>query len=225
MASSSLDATTAGAIHLQRGIDSIFSHSSDSLISSLEPGAQQRLDVLVCIADLLGIDDLSFSSYSSSITRTSVRYQGALQTLNRLELVERELQCHLTAVVQEERLIESWIERIGTEHATAESTATIQGRRETLLKKAKEYRAALDVIVAKVPRSPTDTFADLTAQQAANEEKAAAIKAKRAQIKAFKGLPPNLDLARQQLKTARAAQMDLIQTRERLLGRMAESIV
>ncbi|KAJ7046163.1 hypothetical protein C8F04DRAFT_1173124 [Mycena alexandri] len=145
---------------------------------------------------------MTIPSYSSSITRTSARYQGAQQTLNRLELVERELQCHLTAVVQEERLIESWIERIGTEHATAESTATIQGRRETLLKKAKEYP-----------------------QQAANEEKAAAIKVKWAQIKAFKGLPPNLDLARQQLKTARAAQMDLIQTRERLLGRMAESVV
>ncbi|KAJ7715380.1 hypothetical protein B0H16DRAFT_501196 [Mycena metata] len=203
---------------------SVNTTTADSLISSLEPVVQQRLDTLVCIADLLGIDDLSFASYASSITRISAREQDAQQTLNRLELVERELQCHLAAVEQEEELIESWIERIGTEHTTAESTSTIQGRRETLLKKAKEYRAALDIIVAKT-KPPAITFADLTAQQAANEQTAAAIKVKRAQIKAFKGLPPNLDLARQQLKTARAAQMDLIQTRERLLGKMAASVV
>jgi hypothetical protein len=107
---------------------------------------------------------------------------------------------------------------------------------------------------------PTITFADLAAQQADNEKRAQSIKATRAQIKAFKGLPPvrphflvdsyrllrrflfilflsketdvlrlsfiqNLDLARQQLKTARAAQMELLQIRERLLGRMAESVV
>ena len=107
------------------------------------------------------------------------------------------------------------------------------------------------------------TFADLTAQQTANEQRIQSIKAKRSQLKAFKGLPPvcfslrhlspsslfipsislqpnlflakkkslilnsmqNLDLARQQLKTARAAQMELIQLREGLLGRMAESVV
>jgi hypothetical protein len=35
----------------------------------------------------------------------------------------------------------------------------------------------------------------------------------------------NLALARQQLKAARAAQMELIRIRERLLGQMAESVV
>jgi hypothetical protein len=38
--------------------------------------------------------------------------------------------------------------------------------------------------------APMVTFADLTAQQTANEQKMQSIKAKRAQIKAFKGLPP-----------------------------------
>ncbi|KAJ7877621.1 hypothetical protein B0H13DRAFT_2668280 [Mycena leptocephala] len=192
---------------------------ADSIITSQ---VRERLDTLTRVADFLGIDDLSFSSYASAITLISARDQDAQHSLNRLTLVERELESHLATMVHEERLIDSWIERLDADHAKTESTSTIQSRREALLKKAKEYRATLDGIVFD---PPTITFADLAAQQAANEKRAQSIKAKRAQIKAFKGLPPNLDLARQQLKTARAAQMELIQIRERLLGRMAESVV
>ncbi|KAJ6568983.1 hypothetical protein B0H19DRAFT_1134373 [Mycena capillaripes] len=192
-----------------------------TLISSLKPEVQERLDSLTRVANLLGIDDLSFASYASAITHISAREQDAEQSLNRLNLVERDLQAHLATIVHEERLIESWIERLDAEDAKSESTSIIQSRREALLKKAKEHRAILDGMVVE---PPTVTFANLTAQQAANEQRAQSIKAKRAQIKAFKGLPPNLGLARQQLKTARAAQMELIQLRERLLGRMAESV-
>ncbi|KAF7340471.1 PCI domain-containing protein [Mycena venus] len=194
----------------------------DGLVSALTPDVRERLDILTRVADLLGIDDLSFSSYASAITRISAREQEAQQSMNRLTLVERDLQRHLAAVGHEERLLESWIERLDTEHTQSESTATIQTRREALLKKAKEYRALLDAIVLD---HPTITFADLTAQQTANEQRVQSIKAKRAQVKAFRGLPPNLPLARAQLKSARAAQMELIQLRERLLGRMAESVV
>ena len=66
-------------------------------------------------------------------------------------------------------------------------------------------------------------------------------KEKRAKIKAFQGLPPvrtnsipfvsteifyaqNLNLARHELRVARQRQMELIQLRERLLGRMADSV-
>ncbi|KAJ7660927.1 hypothetical protein DFH06DRAFT_1089335 [Mycena polygramma] len=196
--------------------------TKDNLVDSLNPQVLERLDVLSRVADLLGIDDVSFSSYSSAIKRVSAREQDAQHTSNRLSLVERELQSHLATMAHEERLIDSWIEQLGSEHQKSESTSTIHSRREALLKKAKEYRATLDSIVVD---PPTVTFADLTAQQAANEQRAQSIKAKRGQIKAFKGLPPNLDLARQQLKTARAAQMELIQLRERLLGRMADSVV
>ncbi|KAJ6605340.1 hypothetical protein DFH09DRAFT_1422388 [Mycena vulgaris] len=177
-----------------------------TILSNLTPEINRRLDTLTRVADLLGIDDLSFS-------RLYTREQDARHTLNRLELVERELQSHLETMMHEERLIESWIERLDTELATGESTSTIEGRRETLLKKAKEYRATLDTIVASIFPMPRTRGEHRT------------IKAKRAKIKAFKGLPPNLDLARQQLRTARAAQMDLIQLRERLLGRMADSVV
>ncbi|KAJ7362971.1 hypothetical protein DFH08DRAFT_841779 [Mycena albidolilacea] len=201
------------------GIDSL---ATGGLASSLTPEVQQRLNILTRVADILGIDDLTSSSYASAITRLSAREQDAQHSLNRLTLVERELQSHLATLAHEERLIESWTERLDTEHAQNESTSTIQSRRETMLKKAKEYRTLLDTIVID---APTVIFADLTAQQTANEQKMQSIKTKRAQIKAFKGLPPNLALARQQLKAARASQMELIRIRERLLGEMAESVV
>ncbi|KAJ7474034.1 hypothetical protein FB451DRAFT_1088772 [Mycena latifolia] len=193
----------------------------ENIILNLPPEIKEKLDILTCVADLLGIDDLSFASYSSAITRLYSREQDAQETRNRLELVEQELQNHLATMRHEERLIENWIERLDADHATGENTSTIERRRETLLKKAKEYRSQLEAIVIE---PPPISFADLTAQQAANERRIQAIKAKRAQIKAFKGLPPNLDLARQQLKAARAAQMELIQQRERLLGRMADGV-
>ncbi|KAJ6505538.1 hypothetical protein C8R45DRAFT_1091251 [Mycena sanguinolenta] len=224
----------------------------DDLISTLKPEVQERLDVLTRVADLLGIDDLAFSSYASAITRLSAREQEGQRCLNRLTLVERELQNHLATIMHEERLIESWIVRLDEDLSTNESTSTIQNRREAMLKKAKEYRTLLDAISMD---TPPITFEALTAQQTANEQKLQTIKEKRAQVKAFKGLPPvslrgllnsdaylasilvifsangglnsiqNLALARQQLKSARAGQMELIQLRERLLGQMAASVV
>jgi len=50
------------------------------------------------------------------------------------------------------------------------------------------------------------------------------IKVKRTKLNAFQGLPPNLELARHELRVARQRQMELIQLRERLLGRMADSV-
>ncbi|KAJ7691307.1 hypothetical protein B0H17DRAFT_1286852 [Mycena rosella] len=193
----------------------------ESIIHNLSPELKEKLDILTRVADFLGIDDLSFSSYSSALTRLYAREQDAQHTLTRLEHVERELRSHLATMVHEERLIDGWIDRLETEHASGESTSTIERRRETLLKKAKEYRTILENIAIE---PPPISFADLTAQQAANARRAQEIKDKRARIKLFKGLPPDLDLARQQLKSARAAQMELIQLRERLLGRMADGV-
>ncbi|KAF8139358.1 hypothetical protein K438DRAFT_1880071 [Mycena galopus ATCC 62051] len=194
----------------------------DGLIAALAPEVRNRLDILTRVGDLLGIDDLAFSSYASAITRLSAREQDGQHRLNRLSRVESELQSHLATIVQEEQLIESWIDRLDADQATNESTSRIQSRREIMLRKAKEYRTLLDAIAID---APTVTFADLTTQQTVNEKRMQSIKEKRAELKAFKGLPPNLALARQQLRTARDAQMELIHLRERLLGQMVESVV
>ncbi|KAJ7611196.1 hypothetical protein FB45DRAFT_941247 [Roridomyces roridus] len=189
--------------------------------SALNPGIQEKLAVLTRVAKLLGIDDVSFSNYAAAITRLSTRTKDTQQRLNRLELVERQLQDHLVAMGHEERLLESGIGRLTTELATGDSVPTLERRREVLLRKAKEYRAMLDGMVID---SPAVTFTDTTAVQASNAQRSQAIKEKRAQIKAFKGLPPNLDLARQQLQTARAAQMELVQLCEKLLAQMAAGV-
>ncbi|KAF7367755.1 PCI domain-containing protein [Mycena sanguinolenta] len=194
----------------------------DGLVSTLKPEVQERLDLLTRVADLLGIDDLAFSSYASAIIRLSAREQDSRQGLNRLILVECELQNHLATTMHEERLIESWMVRLDQDLAAKESMSVIQNRREAMLKKAKEYRTLLEAISTD---TPAITFETLMAQQTANEHKMHSIKEKHAQVKAFKGLPPNLALARQQLKSARAAQMELIQLRERLLGQMAASVI
>ncbi|KAJ7751941.1 hypothetical protein DFH07DRAFT_960776 [Mycena maculata] len=194
--------------------------TAERIIPTLEPDIEEGLHILTRVADLLEIDDVSFSSYSSAILQLSARAQNSEKSLNLLLLVERELKSHLAAMVHEERLMDRL--RLSGELATSESTSALERRREALLKNAKEHRAMLEAIVIE---PPAVTFADLTARQAANERRAEAIEAKRAQLRSFRGLPPNLNLARQQLKSARAAQMALIQLRERLLGQMAEGVV
>lgn len=91
-----------------------------------------------------------------------------------------------------------------------------------------------------MPDAPPVTVSKLTKQQEKIKSKEQELKTKRAKIKAFQGLPPvryyyltspslfkrgqNLELARHELRNARDEQMKLIQLRERLLGRMAESV-
>lgn len=90
--------------------------------------------------------------------------------------------------------------------------------------------------------TPPVTVTQLINQQEVNTRKEQELKVKRAKIKAFQGLPPvcfywefvpirpllniskNLELARHELRNARDEQMKLMQLRDRLLGRMAESV-
>jgi len=110
------------------------------------------------------------------------------------------------------------------EEETEESIATLVRRREVLLKKAKEYHKELEALLASMPDAPLITVTQLTKQQEKNRIMEQGLKAKRAKIKAFQGLPPNIELARYELRKARDEQMKLIQLRERLLGRMAKSV-
>ncbi|KAK7007988.1 PCI domain-containing protein [Favolaschia claudopus] len=215
--SGSSDAVSSTSTHLSTESGSIYNSSPFSLVLEV----QQRLDILANVATLLGIDDPTFASYSAAITRISTREQEALQSLNRLTIVERELKNHLATMTHEELLINAWTDDLGQDLAISENATMIQSRREALLRKAKEYQTGLASIAAK---PPVVSFADVATQQTVNDQRIQSIKAKRAQIKAFRGLPPNLTLAREQLRTAQAEQMELIRIRERLLGQMAESV-
>ncbi|KAF9455657.1 hypothetical protein BDZ94DRAFT_1230698 [Collybia nuda] len=185
---------------------------------------QQKLTVLERVAESLNIDDLSFPSYAASITRLSAEELSLRRSLNRLHLVEEELQVHLASMKSEQQLIDKWRAEMEREGYGGETSEMLDRRREALLKKAKEYHKELDSLLANMPAAPPVTVSKLTKQQEKNKLKEQELKTKRAKIKAFQGLPPNLDLARHELRNARDEQTKLIQLRERLLGRMAESV-
>lgn len=112
----------------------------------------------------ISISSMHFS-YSSAIGRLSARTLEAQRSLNRLELVEQELLAHLATMVHEEHLIQrqkswfsgvfvltcfcSWTERLESDEAALENTTTTERRRDALLRKAKEYRAELDLITVR----------------------------------------------------------------------------
>ncbi|KAF8227808.1 hypothetical protein L208DRAFT_1365636 [Tricholoma matsutake] len=191
----------------------------------VSPLIKQRLDVLTQAAILLRIDDLSFSSYSASINRLSDEALSTKLSLNRLLGAEDELECHLASIRHEQLLAEKWKTTMEREEEIGESITTLERRRQVLLKKAKEYHKELDALLANMPDAPPVTVTQLMKQQESNKLKEQQLQAKRAKIKAFQGLPPNLHLARQELRSARDEHMKLIQLRERLLRRMAESVM
>ncbi|RDB27279.1 hypothetical protein Hypma_004295 [Hypsizygus marmoreus] len=187
---------------------------------------QERLIALCQLAKNLKIDeeDLSFSSYSASIVNLSDELLSLRRSLNQMLLVEDELQDHLSLTRHEQLLIDKWTISLEKDQETGETPAVLERRREGLLKKAKEYHKELTAVMALMPTPPSVTVTRLTEQQSTNKLKEQELKAKRAKVKAFQGLPPNLELARHELRNARSEQMKLIQLRERLLGRMAESV-
>lgn len=184
---------------------------------------EERLNILTHVVELLGIDDVSFASYSMALYRLIDESFSLSRTLNRLRFAEEELKIHLASTKHELQLISHWNETIKSGQSSEENTASIERRREVLLKKAKEYHKELEAAMAEMPE-PRVTVTQLIKQQEKNKLLEQEIEIKRAKVAAFQGLPPNLELARHELRNARNEQMELIQLRERLLGRMAAGV-
>ncbi|EGN94149.1 hypothetical protein SERLA73DRAFT_63004 [Serpula lacrymans var. lacrymans S7.3] len=75
-----------------------------------------------------------------------------------------------------------------------------------------------------MPGETPVTITELVAQKDRIYREEKELKVKYAKVKAFQGLPPNLELARIELIQAQDEQMRLVQLRERLLGRMADAV-
>ncbi|KZP30273.1 hypothetical protein FIBSPDRAFT_908043 [Athelia psychrophila] len=205
----------------------------------LSAEVEAQLEILTRVVDILGIDDLSFSSYSAALMRLSDEVLSLKRASLQLKRAETELQAHRDSCRHEEKLINKWQTSIEQEHARG-STAEMQRKKEALVRKAKEYKKELDALMVDhrhlpclsdvliLPQiqveEPPVTISQLAAQQERIKKREADIKAKRTKIRAFQGLPPNLHLARMQLKGARDEQMELIKLRERILGKMADGI-
>ncbi|GLB36766.1 hypothetical protein LshimejAT787_0310530 [Lyophyllum shimeji] len=186
---------------------------------------EEPLDVLQHVAEVLCLEDPSdFSSYSFAITQLSAESLEAQRLLNRLQFIEYELQTHLASTRHEQRLVDKWAMRLEVEQAEGQSAPMLERRKEDLMRKAKEYHEDLKAVLKTMPDAPRVTVTRLTEQENRNKAKEQELKAKRAKIKAFKGLPPNLDLARHELRNARHELGQLTQLRERLLGKMAEGV-
>ncbi|KAJ7596552.1 hypothetical protein C8J56DRAFT_773493 [Mycena floridula] len=180
---------------------------------------EKQLQGLVDVADLLGIQDVSFTSYSSALTRLSENDVFLKRTLDRLAFVEQELEGHLAAMQHEQALIRSWNTQIDTQ------PVSLDAQRDSMLKKAKEYQKELNLLKENAQiKEPSVTVTDLMTMQEKNEKRAQNIKLKRSKIKTFQGLPPNLDLAKNELRKARDEHMKLLQLRERLLNNMAQGL-
>ncbi|KAF9473878.1 hypothetical protein BDN70DRAFT_997414 [Pholiota conissans] len=185
------------------------------------------LDVLAQVVNILGIPDASFFNYSTAITNMSNEKTALSRSLNRLKAVEEELMTHLASLKHEYQLLAHWNQVLtpgNPDSLLPENSATMERRKESLVKKAKEYHKELEALIAQEPLTIPISLAQLMEQKEKNLVKLKELKEKKAKIKTFQGLPPNLDLARHELRAARKRQMELIQLRERLLARMADSI-
>ncbi|KAL4255572.1 HAUS1 family protein [Pleurotus pulmonarius] len=191
---------------------------------SISDELDQQLHVLCEVAEILNIDDVSFASYSEAILNLFTERANAKQTLARLQLAERELRVSLAVTRHEERLLEKWQSAIQDEHQTNNPVVSLEKRRDATVKKAKEYRKALDDLMDHAVEAPEITVTDLLKQKETNRSKEQTLKDKRAKLATFQGLPPNLEIARHELQSAQDEYIKLMQLRERLLGKMADGL-
>ncbi|KAF9445611.1 hypothetical protein P691DRAFT_675263 [Macrolepiota fuliginosa MF-IS2] len=184
----------------------------------------QRTETLSRVAELLGVKEISFSSISSAIDRISDEELLLQLSNNRLNFIERELSSNLALASHELQLILKWKEKLDAAISSSESTASLERKREAMIRKAKDLHKELEQTTADIKDQPSITVTRLMKQKERNAKREEGIRSKRAKLRTFQGLPPNLDLARHELYQSQQEQMDLIQLRERLLGSMADSI-
>ena len=107
-------------------------------------------------------------SYSTALYRLIDESFSLSRSLNRLRFAEEELKIHLASKKHELQLISqfcfqkisphvvfssclfSWNESIKSGQSPEENTASIERRREVLLKKAKEYHKELEALLVNV---------------------------------------------------------------------------
>ncbi|EEB87925.1 hypothetical protein MPER_14514, partial [Moniliophthora perniciosa FA553] len=145
--------------------------------------------------------------FFSALQALSDKKSSLKQTLHRTAYAEKELRTHLAVVRHEQGLIDEWKEHF----EASETTEVLERRRLALLRKAKEYKNELESI--KLVEPPV-TISEISAQQERNKEIEMAIERKRTKLKAFQGLPPDLELAQIELKKAREKLIKLINLRE-----------
>lgn len=192
--------------------------------NDLPVDVEEKLQSLIRVAFILGVEDLSSSSYTSAICHMSAEDLRIKTSLNRMKYVEEEMLYHLACTKHEEYLATKWINTFEDTFEAGNDTSILERQKAALKSKARDYQKELEKVKAQMPSTPAVTVSEVMDQRERIRSKEQELKAKRAKIQAFKGLPPNLELARHELRNARQEQMQLIQLRERLLGAMAAGV-
>ncbi|KAL1952392.1 hypothetical protein VTO73DRAFT_1541 [Trametes versicolor] len=190
----------------------------------LSPETEECLEILTNIADALGIDDLSFSTYSKAIERLDEEELSVARSLLRTREAEDELTRHLLSLIHEQTQLEKWTRVLQSDPGADDNVPALERQKAALTSKAKEYQKELEAVMSDMPEAPPINITELYAFRKNLKEQEKILKEKRAKVEAFQGLPPNIDLARHALAEARDKQMELIQLRERLLGKMADGV-
>ncbi|KAI0638889.1 hypothetical protein C8Q77DRAFT_1078171 [Trametes polyzona] len=190
----------------------------------LSSEAEDYIETLTDIAEALGIDDISASSYSTAIERLDAEELSISRSLFRTREAEEELTRHLLSVLHEQSLLEKWTTTLQSAPHSDESVSALERQKAALTSKAREYQKELDAAMSDMPEAPAVSITELAAFRKELKKQEQVLKEKRAKVEAFQGLPPNIDLARHALAEAREKQMELTRLRERLLGKMAESV-
>ncbi|TBU46294.1 hypothetical protein BD309DRAFT_916230 [Dichomitus squalens] len=191
---------------------------------TLPPEVECYLGALTEIAEALGIDDLSFSSYASAIDDFELEELSVSRALLRTRHVEDDLTDKLLSTIHEDQLIQKWMRTLQAPADPQETVPAMERRKAALTAKAKEYARELDELNTDMPENSPLTITELAAFRKELKKQEQVLKEKRAQVEAFQGLPPNIELARLALQEARDKQMELIQLRERLLGKMVDGV-
>ncbi|KAI0735799.1 hypothetical protein C8Q76DRAFT_290281 [Earliella scabrosa] len=198
-----------------------YSHFQDL---ELPPEVETYVNALTEIADALGIDDLSFSTYSSAIDRLEADELALARSLLRTHHAEDELTEYLLSTVHEQHLLEKWVATLQTTTDVNAMVPVLERQKAALTTKAKEYQSELDALMSDMPEAPPVSITELANFRKQLKKEEQVLKEKRARVEAFQGLPPNIELARHALQEARDRQMELIRIRERLLGKMVDGV-
>ncbi|PIL30778.1 hypothetical protein GSI_06946 [Ganoderma sinense ZZ0214-1] len=191
---------------------------------TLPTEVERHVDALTDIAETLGIDDLSFSSYASAIDSLEDDELSVARSLLRTRHAEEDLNYQLLCASHEKELLDKWTQSLQAPSDPKETVPALERKKAALAAKAKEYQRELDDLMADMPEAPSLSITELSAFRKEVKKQEQVLKEKRAKVEAFQGLPPNIELARHSLQEARDKQMELIQLRERLLGKMVDGV-
>ncbi|KAF8508507.1 hypothetical protein JB92DRAFT_3120879 [Gautieria morchelliformis] len=187
-------------------------------ISSFSASITNRIDILARTASALGVEDCSLSTYSAALSKlSSDRLQMHLHLIH-LRNAERELREANGLARYRQELVATWPKPTDLEV----EAASLERQRRAMATKAQEYQEELSTIASGMPSEPDNgqTITSLLAVQDRLHQKDRELKALKRRLSSFENLPPNLELAKLELKAARENQIRLMNTREKLLGRM-----